>query len=305
MSIKATHDNHLDQEDAEYMAAKDYHFPYDLSDLETQLTTFTMLLSIYFGPNSQIYNAINAFINHLHFHYLDYQEQSVAGNIFGTKLIYAIDISIQHYLVGLRSTTKPLRDISMYHIQEHLMNLQNNVIHRCLTVNIPLSMLDKRSILLKKRRLAIDSSSDRSIQSRPRTNSYLTSAPSTTRTTNFGTPSLYPASITTSISSRRSQSQTQSPNIPVPAMNKRINQKWHAPPGANFGSTFYRLRDQTPKGANDTPFCINFHALGQCRRGDSCPLLHIDPRDVPGKEKEFDQFCSTVYNSTPPKNQNS
>lgn len=48
-ALKAQHDNHLDDDDIAFMAKKDAFFPKDFNQMDIQLSTFTVLLGIYFG----------------------------------------------------------------------------------------------------------------------------------------------------------------------------------------------------------------------------------------------------------------
>lgn len=276
LSLKACHDNHLDTEDATFLAQKGYHDPTDVNELEIQLTTYTTLCSIYFGPSSLITQGLQSWVNHLQDNYPSYLSQTKDGNLFGTRVLYSIDLSIQHHLHRIKQKHIPLSDISPSYVTDEFLRLQSLVVGRQMTMNLPNEIINERSRLLNPSKRPMKPTEDPRPSKSPRPTEYRPDIDSRSR------PSPTP--------------RTTAPTNIESAVNPRVNPKWRIAPKQSFYEVFVRNKDNTPPSHNNTPFCVQFLVCGMCKRGSTCKFLHSDPRDL-DMEKEFDEYCARAYSS--------
>lgn len=273
LSLKACHDNHLDTDDATFLAKKGYFYPANVNEFETMLTTYTTLCSIYFGPTSLITRGLQSWVNHLTDNHPSYESQSKGGNIFGTRVLYCIDLNIQQHLHLIKHRHVPLSNIPSTHVQAIFAQLQAQVIGRQLTVNLPPDLVNEIARIKRGSKAADDNPRPTRI---PRSDDY-----------HYSTP---PNST-----NRSSAAKAYPPADPAELVtNPRINPKWRIPSKFNFFETFHKNKEIKPPMHNNTPFCVQFHTCGNCKRGRTCKFLHTDPRDVQ-MEQVFDAYCEKAY----------
>lgn len=145
LSLKACHNKHLDTDDATFLAKKGYFYPRNVHELEIQLTTFTTLCSILFGPTAIITNGMKSWISHFTDNVESYQSQCKDNSLFGTRLIYCININLQQHLHKIKHPHIALSNIAPNHIQEVFANLQSSAVRCQLTVNLPVELIDECS----------------------------------------------------------------------------------------------------------------------------------------------------------------
>jgi hypothetical protein len=271
-SMKANHDNHLDEEDVEFLAKQDTFFPKNFNEMEIQLSTFITLLEIYFGPASIITKSFQRALHHLTRNYDDYRVQA-DNNIFCTRVLYCYDIGLQKHLHRLKDKSTPFDEISYYFIEENFRQIQDDIINLRLSITIPSQMLDCRNKQIqqtfpntKKRR-----------RNDPDTQDYKNNDDSPPRNKN--------------------DPLQQQKNSPDKIVNSRPNTKWTIPPSLKFKDCFYKNNKfLEPPSHDGKPFCLLFFCVNSCKRGKHCNLSHSDPRDV-AQESLFDKFCEKAYSS--------
>lgn len=285
LSLKAFHDNHIDDDDATFLAQKGYFYPIDFNELEIMLSTFTTLCSVYFGPHSIITQGMQSWVLHAKQNHLCYISQCTDFQLFGTKILYLIDVNLQNHLHLIKQPHVPLCSISPMYITTTFPQLQAQIVGRQLVVNLPHELVDERSRTLNPKR--------------PR-KSYDDYPKSTkaTRNDEHRPDSSRPSYARPEPEQRQrpySSSNKPQPDPSDTVTNPRINPKWRIPQSQNFYDTFHRNREQNkPPMHNNTPFCVQFFVCGHCKRGTSCKFLHTDPRDLQ-LESAFDEYCAKAY----------
>jgi hypothetical protein len=272
-SMKANHDNHLDDGDVEFLAKQDTFFPKSFHEMETQMSTFIVLLSIYFGPTSIITKSFQRALDHLVRNYDDYRVQA-ENNIFCTRVLYCYDLGLQKHLHHLKNRSIPFDEISYSFLEENFRHIQNEIINQRLNILIPSQMLDSRNKQLQQ---SSTNKKRRKGDAEPPNNKYNDDKPHPTGedTGNVGTNKSFPDKVT----------------------NPRPNEKWTIPSSMKFKDCFYRNNKfADPPSHNGKPFCLLYFCVNNCKRGKNCNLSHADPRDV-GLEATFDNFCKTAYAS--------
>jgi hypothetical protein len=112
-SLKAKHDNHLDDKDILYLTRKSLHLPLTVAELEVQLYTFISTIAILTGEHSFLAQSLLVLPTHITENYAVYTAQFDQDTLFGSKYIFQVDNKVQLYLTTLLDT-KPLNTISSY-----------------------------------------------------------------------------------------------------------------------------------------------------------------------------------------------
>ena len=256
-SLKVYHSNHLDNEDLEYLVAQGFFFPTNIHDFELMLSTFVSVLGIYFGKLSIIYKAAQSCLSHF-FEYQEYYEDQASNPLWCSKVLYAIDNSIQTHLQGLRDDAKPFPELNFHFVFEKIILIQNQILGRDLNISLPQSLLQLRTDQLK----------EKPKEERPAAKKL-----------------------------KYSKDQKQENVDADPAINPRPNPKWTLPAGKTFKDCFHQNKQQatSPKHGN-IYFCLQYFTCNRCKRGLKCPYEHTDPRDV-NKAAEFDKYCFEAFRS--------
>jgi hypothetical protein len=84
-SIKATHDNHLHDDDVRFLAKKSYHIPNNFPEMETMLSTFVSVLTVLFGPQSLVARSVKSLLTHLDQNHNLYESQQQEHPNCGTR----------------------------------------------------------------------------------------------------------------------------------------------------------------------------------------------------------------------------
>jgi hypothetical protein len=257
--IKTNYDNNLAESDIEFMSKQEFFFPETIHDFEVQMVTYITFIGIISHPQSFLTTQLTTWIDHLQKHWTVYESQS-RKSIWLTKLLFSIDLLVQEQLQLLQDEFTPLEEISFHPITDGFRELQRTVLRRNLATTLPDSLIQTRSASSKK-----DKKDNQSESSKKDTKS------------------------DKSKSTARKDYQS-------PAVNPRPNEQWILPNDKSFREVFItsKLIDDTPK-YKDTPFCLQFHTKGSCSRGNTCRLIHDDPRDVK-LDKNFYSFISKALN---------
>jgi hypothetical protein len=258
------------------MAKKEYHFPKNIYEFETQLLTYIAMVGVLAGTQSIIYHRLYSWTDHLHTNYLIYDSQAHEKPLWLAKVLYSIDILVQQQLVLLRDPNTPMSQMCWFPIMEGFARRQNEIIDRCLITQISDTLMQVRSTTIKKRKGMYENKD----QQNKRTDLNKKDEKSGTQT---GTTT-----------------QTSS----TPEINSKLNPEWKIPADKDFKSCFVTngLIRETPC-TNNTPFCLQFHVRGSCNRGKNCKLSHTDPRDV-NMGQTFSTFIKKAFKLASPDSNN-
>jgi hypothetical protein len=259
-SLKAEHDNHLDDEDIQYLTKKTLHLPLTVAELEVQLYTYIASIAIFLGEHSFLAQSLLVLPTHISENYAVYTAQFEQDTLFGSKYIFQVDNKVQLYLTTLLDP-KPLNTISSYGLTANLQSTIDLVNSWSLSAtSLPPSIV--------------------SANAKP-----------------VGIPKKDPATKR-ALAKTGSQPPTKKarPSTPDPLTNNRLNPAWQVPPGKN-PALLFQNKANTPttlKNGKQTPFCLLFHTKGTCSRGQTCNLVHEDPRDL-GKDAAFTAFHTSTF----------
>jgi hypothetical protein len=119
-SMKANHDNYLDDDDndVKYLAKQHSFFLNNIYEMEIQLSKFTTLLGIYFGPSSVITHVFQKALHHLQRNYKKYCVQS-GYNKLCTRVLNYYELGLQENLSLLQDESITLNEIPYDHIKEN------------------------------------------------------------------------------------------------------------------------------------------------------------------------------------------
>jgi hypothetical protein len=234
------------------------------------------MIGIITGQESFLYKRLYSWIIQFQQNYLTYQQQSEEKHLWLTRVLYLIDILVQHQLELLQDTSIPLHQVSFLPITQGFANRQEEILDNCLHTTLPENIINNRSSHLKKRKgenkneYNNNNKKEYSGNNKERTDKkpYRNDSPST---------------------SNDSSNSTQNPNI---------NPKWKIPNFKQFKEYFIdtHLIQETPQHSNK-PFCLQYHTKGVCHRGSRCNLSHEDPRNVKMKQK-FSSFIQKAYKNS-------
>ena len=263
-SLKIQHDNHLEKEDIEFLVAEGYHFPTNIYEFESMLSTFAAVLGIYFGKDSIITRAVNSCLDHYHDNIDTYHEQS-SNTLWCAKVLYAIDNTVQAHISKLQNVHEPFHKINFHFINESILDIQHDIIKRSLNMTIPNHLLQLRNDQMKGLNIKDDNKAAPGPQKKAK--------------------------------AERRQAPNNN-NDSEAIENPRPNQKWTIPANKTYKECFHNnkeLKDKYPK-FEGKQFCLQFFVSNRCKRGKACQFTHRDPRDV-NKSTEFDLLCKMAYNN--------
>jgi hypothetical protein len=331
-SIKATHDNHLDEEDVRFLAKKSYHFPNDFPEMETMLSTFVAVLTILFGPQSLVARSVQTLLSHLKKNHSLYESQQQERPNWATRVLFSIDTNVQSYLRKLQSP-EPLENIPTNNIRQNFIRLIDDIENRQLATTIPASIATLRGDQMnknnnntnnshnnnnnngnqnnnnnngnngKRRRLNNNThnNNNNNNQNQGNQNGRQQGNQNGNQHNNLQNNNGQPNGNQNGNRGNGQQNGNQNGNRggfnSAATENTRKNTKWLLPAGKVFYEVFHQTdrRQNAPKH-NGTPFCLQFFTKGLCHRGNNCNLSHTDPRDC-GQETAMDTFCHQAYNN--------
>jgi hypothetical protein len=81
-------------------------------------------------------------------------------------------------------------------------------------------------------------------------------------------------------------------------LNNNVNREWKdLTQDFNIPAYLYRKdTNNTIPSHNGTKFCVMYHTIGRCKRGQSCAYEHTCPTKC-GKGKEFNEYLKTMVAS--------
>jgi hypothetical protein len=260
-SLKAEHDNHLNDEDIQYLTKKSLHLPLTVAELEVQLYTYIASIAIFLGEHSFLAQSLLVLPTHITENYAVYTAQFEQDTLFGSKYIFQIDNKVQLYLTTLLDP-KPLNTISSYGLTANLQSTIDLVNGWSLSAtSLPPSIVsaNAKPVGIPKK----DATTKRAASK------------------NGAQPT----------ANKKPRSTT-----PDPLTNHRFNVAWQVPPGKS-PALLFQNKANTPtalKNGKQTAFCLLFHTKGTCSRGQACNLVHEDPRDL-GKDAAFTAFHNSTF----------
>jgi hypothetical protein len=242
------------------LTKKTLHLPLTIAELEVQLYTYIACIAILTGEHSFLAQSLLVLPTHISENYAVYTAQFEQDTLFGSKYIFQIDNKVQLYLTTLLDP-KPLNTINSYGLTANLQSTIDLVNGWSLSAtSLPPSIVsvNAKPIGIPKKDQA---------------------------------PKRAAAKTGTQPTNKRPRSST-----PDPSTNHRLNPAWQVPSGKS-PALLFQNKTNTPttlKNGKQTPFCLLFHTKGTCSRGQTCNLVHDDPRDL-GKEAAFTAFHTSTF----------
>jgi hypothetical protein len=252
----------LSPDDVAMLIKRELYIPQSVHEIRTIFTTYEAVLSIICTPSGIIPQMMRGWITHFDNWFPSYNTLFRERDTFGTRLIYAIDLSLQMFLEQLMDEEREIHEVSRFHLEDEMRIYQEQIQRRQFDTSLPTCLMD-----LKRKRKA-DSPPD-NIPNQNRPDNHQAAVPRVVRANNNKSP---------------------------PVANKNPNPKWKLPATKQFHDCFYagdKRSNRVPKHDN-IDFCIRFLVLGECANGLKCRFSHKDPRDV-AMESQFDEFCRIAY----------
>jgi hypothetical protein len=292
-SIKAAHDNHLDNGEVLFLAKKSYHFPSCAYEMEQMIKTFVIVLALLFGPASLVARSVRVIQDHIQNNFDIYLDQHKERPNWSTRVLFAIDNNVQSYLRKLQSP-EPIEQISSHNIQQNLQRLIDDIENRSLAVTIPTSIANLRGDHMNKQKDNNNNHNNQYPDSNNNNNGKRRRGQEQNNNNNFiNRNNQQGQGNQHNNGNQQGNNNRNNANV---AENPKKNPKWILPSGKMFGELFHKNADlmQSAPKHNDKPFCLQYFTKGHCLRGSHCNLSHTDPRDC-GLEAAMNALCVRAY----------
>jgi hypothetical protein len=276
IAMRDNMDDKMKNDDVDMLTKRDYFFPQTTHEIKVIFSTYEAILSALCNPDGILTRVMQSWIDHFDTNFSAYNALQSQSTVFGAKLVYQIDLSIQMYLEQLSNHLVPLSSMSTYNIEEEMLLYQHKITRRSSfqTTRLPSGVFQTNDTNNKKRKADgnnNNNNNNNNIDNHRQNNN-----------NNNNNNSRNP---------RQKVNHTGSPSY-----NRNQKEAWKVPYPKQFHQCFYadaKKSNKVPKH-DDKEFCIRFLALGECAHGSSCRYLHTDPREC-GLEAQFDTFFATAY----------
>jgi hypothetical protein len=265
----------MEKKDLEILTKKELFGPSSVHKIRIIFTTYEALLSLICTNTAIIPQVLRGWILHFDENFSDYQTLFTESSLFGIRLLYAIDLSLQLYLEKLANETIPATDISRTNIEDQMTTYQSQIEIRQFSTRLPPNLQK----LFDNRKRKADNDNKKPGQN-GNINRHNNANPAINQRGGF-----------------RRQVNGGARN---PVYYRNSKECWKLPANKQFHHCFYgdtKRNNKVPRH-DDTEFCVKYFVLGECLNGNTCRFLHKDPRDCPkelGLEAKFDEFCKIAF----------